>query len=217
MFKITGLFLIFFSIAVKAQEPQFKGSMSNFLKDNIIYPAYSLHNCIQGTVNIGFKLNNKGEVYYSAITKGIGTDLDDEALRLVRMSSGKWTLSQKHDTLALIIVPVNFVLNGYDCNKMTQNQIALAIKAYKDEEELTKVISNYYKNKEKGIAKPEDETKILRIKNELGIDDEYLQSRIDSGLKKYKQGDKQGACEDFNFVKYMGSTLADGWLSKYCK
>lgn len=217
MFKIVTLFLFFFAVAANAQEPQFKGGLASFLKSNTVYPSYSLHNCIQGTVNVGFKLNAKGQVYYSTVTKGIGTDLDDEALRLIRMSSGKWTVAQKHDTLALIIVPVNFVLNGYDCSRQSQNETALAIRAYKDQEELTKVVSNYYKNKEMGTAKPEDEAKIFRIKNELEIDDEYLQSRIAAGLKKYRQGDKQGACEDFNFVKYMGSTLADSWLSKYCK
>ncbi|WP_379085944.1 energy transducer TonB [Pedobacter sp. UC225_65] len=217
MFKIVAIFLLSISVAVKAQQPQLKGGLSTFLKNNTVYPAYSLHNCIQGTVSIGFKLNTKGEVYYSTINSGIGTDLDVEALRLIRMSSGKWILPQKYDTLALVIVPVNFELSGYDCNRRSPTEIALAIKAYKDEEELTNVISNFYKNKEKGNYKPEDEAKVLRIKRDLNIDDEYLQSRVDAGLKKYKQGDKQGACEDFNFVKYMGSAMADDWLSKYCK
>ena len=161
--------------------------------------------------------NNKGEVYFSKITSGIGTDLDTEALRLVRMSSGKWTVPNTHDTTSLLIVPVNFTLSGYDCNRKTKSEIALAIKAYKDDEELTNVITNYYQNIERGTAKAEDEVKILSIKNQLGIDDEYLEERIDAGLKKIKQGDRQGACEEFNFVKYMGSDKANALLDKYCK
>ncbi|MNI76004.1 hypothetical protein D3C73_1322000 [compost metagenome] len=57
----------------------------------------------------------------------------------------------------------------------------------------------------------------MAIKSQLGIDDEYLDDRIKMGLKKIKQGDKQGACEDFLFVKYMGSKKADDYLVKYCK
>lgn len=217
MLKIVTTFLIFFTLASQAQEPQLKGGLADFLKRNTIYPGYSLQYCIQGTVHVGFKLNTKGEVYYSTVTKGIGTDLDDEALRLIRLSSGKWILPKKPDTLALIIVPVNFVLNGHDCNGKSPREIASAIKAYKDQEELINVVANFYKNKEKGTYKSIDEGKILRIKQDLEIDDDYLQHRVDAGLKKYKQGDKQGACEDFNFVKYMGSPLAEKWLAKYCK
>ncbi|RZL33987.1 MAG: energy transducer TonB, partial [Pedobacter sp.] len=179
--------------------------------------SYSKSNCLQGTINVGFKLNTKGEVYYSLVTSGLGTDLDVEALRLIRLSSRKWTVPKTHDTTALLVVPINFTLNGYDCDRVSKADIAFAIKVYKDEEELTKVVTNYYQNKEKGTAKLEDEARVLLIKNQLGIDDEYLGERIDAGLKKIKQGDKQGACEDFNFVKYMGSDKANDWLTKYCK
>ena len=216
MYKLLT-FLLFISLSVKAQQPELKGGLSSFVKSNTIYPAYSLKNCIEGTVHVGFKLDVQGNVYYSTVTKGIGTDLDDEALRLIRLTNGKWTVSSNHDSLALIVVPVNFKLSGYDCNYKIKSEIALAIKVYNDNEELKKVVLNFYRNKENGTSRPEDEVKILRIKNELEIDEEYLNSRIELGLKKIKQGDKQGACEDFNFVKYMGSDKANDWLNKYCK
>lgn len=217
MRRIIAIILLLVSAFAQAQQPSLKGGLTNFVKRNIIYPPYSLHNCIQGTVNVGFKLNEKGEVYYTTINKGIGTDLDDEALRLVRMSTGKWTVPIGHDTTALLVVPVNFKLDGYDCRLMSQNDIALAVKAYKDEQELINVVLNFYRNKEKGNYKPEDLPKISRIKSELGIDEDYLENRINAGLRKYKQGDKLGACEEFNFVKYMGSKKADEQLAKYCK
>lgn len=217
MYKLATVFLMLISISVKAQQPELKGGLLTFVKNNTIYPPYSLYNCIQGIVNVGFKLNTNGEVYYSTVTNGVGTDLDDEALRLIRMSSRKWTVSNTYDTTALLIVPINFSLSGYDCDRKSKAAIALAIKAYRDEEELTNVVTNFYQNKENGTFKPEDEIKITQIKTQLGIDDEYLEERISTGLKKIKQGDKQGACEDFNFVKYMGSDKANDWLIKYCK
>lgn len=217
MFRILAVFLILVSFSVKAQQPQLKGGLSAFLKDNTIYPAYSLHNCIQGTVKVGFKVNAKGDVYFTEITNGIGADLDEEALRLIKMSSGKWEVPIAHDTTTLIVVPVNFALNGYDCEQKSKAEIALAIKSYKDQEEIKYAIINFYRNKEKGVAKPEDEARILKLKEEIGIDEDYLDDKIETALKKYKQGDRQGACEDFNFVKYMGSDKANDWLNKYCK
>lgn len=217
MYKLVTAVLIFISFSVKAQQPEMKGGLANFIKSNTIYPAYSLQNCITGTVNVGFKLNSKGHIYYSTVVKGIGTDLDEEALRLIRLTNGKWTVSSKADSLALIVVPVNFSVNSRDCSYKIKAEIAMAIKAYQDEEELKKVVLNFYRNKEKGLAKPEDELKILRIKDDLNIDDEYLNAKIEMGLKKFKQGDLLGACEDFNFVKYMGSDKANSMLAKYCK
>jgi TonB family protein len=217
MLNFITSFLLLFSFSAQAQPPEMKGGLPNFFKSNIIYPNYSRQNCIQGAVDVGFKLNAKGEVYFSTINKGMGTDLDDEALRLIRLTSGKWIMPSTHDSLVLLVVKVNFSLQGFECVSKDKREIAQAIAAYRAEEELASVVINFYKNKEKGSFKAEDEAKILRIKNELEITDEYLANKIESGLKKIKQGDKQGACEDFNFVKYMGSDAANELLAKYCK
>lgn len=214
--NILTVLLLLVSMSVEAQEPQLVGGFSSFLKDNTVYPPYSMQNCIQGTVDVGFKINKKGEVFYATVTKGIGTDLDDEALRLIKLSSGKWEVPSSHDTLSLILIPMSFSLKNYGCETKDKNTIAMAIRAYKAKTELTSVILNYYRNKEKGTHNAEDEPKILQLKDQLEIDDEFLESKISAGLKKLRQGDKKGACDDFNFVKYMGSDKANAHLSKYC-
>jgi TonB family protein len=217
MKKLLTICLIL-SCTVAMAQVQFKTGPSGFaafLKNNTIYPPFSKGNCIQGTVNISFKLDQKGQIYSSKVTRGIGTDLDDEALRLVRLSSGKWQVPAGYDTTISVVVPVNFKLAGYNCENKTATEIKESIAAYQANEGLTNAVINFYKNI--GEAKPGQEQKILAIKAQLGIDDEYLDEVIKSGLKKIKQGDKQGACEDFNFVKNMGSNQASAYLAKYCK
>ncbi|WP_316798829.1 energy transducer TonB [Pedobacter frigidisoli] len=217
MRKLIILCLLLYSGASMAQL-QFKSGktgFATFLRDKMIYPGFSKDNCIQGTVNISFKLDEKGRVYSSKVSKGILSELDEEALRLIRMSSGKWQVPAGYDTTASVVVPVNFRLSGYNCEGKSSSDIQEAIRNYQAEEGLTNSVINFYKNIDQ--AKPGQEAQIIAIKNQLGIDDDYLRSRIDSGMKKIKQGDKQGACEDFLFVKYMGSKLADEFLLKYCK
>lgn len=216
MAKILLAFFVLSAFTLKGQ-PVIKGGLEAFVIANHIYPRYSLHNCIQGTVTISFKLNKSGEVYYSKISSGIGTDLDDEALRLIRMSSGKWIVPQNHDTAVSLIAPIKFSLSGYNCSDKDPQDIKRAIMAYRSNEALTSSILNFYKNKEKGTYRQEEETRFLTLKNELGYDDAYFKERIADGLKKLRQKDRQGACEDFLFVKYMGSDLADEMLTKYCK
>jgi TonB family protein len=215
MARIFLALFLFSGLALRAQ-PALKGGLENFVVNNKVYPLYSLHNCIQGSVTIGFKLNDQGEVYYSEIRSGVGTDLDDEALRLIRMSSGKWTVPQGHDSTIVIIAPINFKLSGYDCADKSTEEILEAIRNYKTNKGLTDAVLNFYRNKAAGKFSREEESKIVALKTSLGYDDDYLNNRIADGRKKLKQKDKQGACEDFLFVKYMGSDLADDLLAKYC-
>ncbi|MNK05697.1 Gram-negative bacterial tonB protein [compost metagenome] len=216
MTRILLAFFVLSAFTLKAQ-PVIKGGLEKFVTANNIYPRYSLHNCIQGTVIISFKVNKGGEVYESKVSSGIGTDLDDEALRLIRMSSGKWIVPQDHDTTVSLIAPIKFNLSGYDCDQKRPEDIKRAIIAYKTSEDLTNSIQNFYKNKEKGTYREDEEPRFVALKEELGYDDAYFKERISDGLKKIKQKDKQGACEDFLFVKYMGSNLANEMLEKYCK
>jgi TonB family protein len=210
------LFLLLIAGLGTHSQPKIKGGLEAFVLKNTVYPPYSLQNCIEGTVKISFKLDNKGAVYYSAIVSGIGTDLDDEALRLIRMSSGKWEVPANYDRTISLVVPINFKLSGYNCGNKSPAQIQQAISAYQSSEGLTNAVLNFYRNKNKGVYDKADESKILALKKELGYDDEFLKQKIADGKAKLKQNDKQGACEDFQFVKNMGSALADDLIKEYC-
>lgn len=216
MGRILLLCFLLFGFSVQSQ-PSLKGGLETFVRNNKVYPPYSLQNCIQGVVNIGFKLNHKGEVFYSTIRSGVGTDLDQEALRLIRLSSGKWDVPKNHDTTVVLIAPMAFELTGYGCELKTKTDIDLAIANYKSNEGITEVVLNFYKNKGKTAHTPKDEARFSRLKEELGYNERYFQERIDDGKRKLKQKDQQGACEDFMFVKNMGSSLADEFIAQYCR
>lgn len=144
---MARIFLVFFllsGLSLNAQ-PVLKGGLESFVANNKVYPLYSLQNCIDGSVTIGFKLNKNGEVYYSEIRKGVGTDLDDEALRLIRTSSGRWTVPQDHDSTVVIIAPINFKLSGYDCANKSKEEILEAIRNYKNNRGLTDAVLNFYR------------------------------------------------------------------------
>ena len=215
MRKILVLFFLFITFSAVAQ-PQIKGGLEAFIKANLIYPPYSLQNCLEGSVTIAFKLTKAGEVYQSSVQSGIGTDLDDEALRLIRRSTGKWIMPAGYDTSVVVIAPVNFKLEGYNCGNRTKADKQRAIAAYQASEGLTDAILNFYKNKEAGTYKKEEEARFLQLKKELGYDKVFMERKIAAGMKKLEQNDKQGACEDFQFVKHMGFDLADQYLKKYC-
>ncbi len=216
------IFVLFFNItSLFADEPPvFKGgqkSLATFIYNNLIYPDYSRDNCLQGTVQVSFKINQQGKIYYSEVKKGFGIDLDQEALRVVRLTSGRWIMPANHDTLVSMVLPVNFTLKGYKCEQRTKDEINAAISAYHAREGMSMVIFNYYDKKNPGNYNEADEIRIQAIKMQLGYDDKFIERLIKQAQRKLKQGDSQGACEDFQMVRLVGSDRAVNLIEQHCK
>jgi len=219
--------LIFFQTFVSAftaaqDQPQFKGgsqALTSFLSQNLIYPDYSKQNCISGTIQVSFNINKNNKPVNVKVQKGFGIDLDDEAIRLVKLTAGKWILPANHDIHTTLILPVNFNLNQFNnnCGTRTRADIDQAIAAYKAREALVNAVTNYYENKYAGKADVAKEPEILALKKQLGLDDDYADEVVSQANQKLKQGDKEGACEDWKFVRNIGSNKADAYLAKYCK
>lgn len=214
---VIGLQILF---SLAAEEPEFKGgkkALFSFLANNQIYPAYSKDNCIQGTIAVSFKLNKAGEVYESEIKDGFGVDLDQEALRLVRLTSGRWKVPATHDTTISLVLPVNFSLKEFDCEQRPRDEVSKAIAAYKSRLSLTEAITNYYRNKAEGKPDLEEEITIIQLKGQLGYDEKFIDRTLKAAIRKLKQGDKESACEDFIFIKNLGSDKADKQIQQNCK
>lgn len=216
------LFVLFCNIAsfFADEQPVFKGGQKNlatFIYNNLIYPEYSRDNCLQGTVQISFKLNQKGKIYYSEVKKGFGIDLDKEALRVVRLTSGRWIMPANHDTLVSMVLPVNFALKEYKCEQRSRDEINAAINAYHAREGMSLVIFNYYDKKTQDNYNVADDARIEALKMQLGYDDKFIDRLLKQTQRKLKQGDFQGACEDFQIIRMLGSNRSASFIEQYCK
>lgn len=205
---------------VQTDQPRYKGgenSLFSFIKNNQIYPEYSKANCLQGTIYINFKLNNRGKIYNSTVQKGFDTDLDVEALRLVRLTSDQWIIPVEYDTTTAITLPINFSLKDYNCEQRNKDEIKAAIAAYHARTDLTKAIFNFYDKKSMGQHNVEEEAGILALKVQLGYTEKYLERLLKQALRKLKQGDKEGGCEDLTIIHRLGSDIGKSSLQKTCK
>lgn len=221
---ITNWILTIWMVLVGAwyqdEIPIFRGgqrALEAFIEEKIVYPGYSKQNCIQGTIEVAFKLTSEGRVVNTQVQKGLGIDLDDEALRIVRLTSGNWVVPKGFDTTNVMVIPISFSLTDYNCGNRTAKEIREAINNYKAQEELTGAITNFYAKKESGSYNAGDEQKIEQLKEQLGYDDEYIDQVIKQAEQKIKQGDKEGACEDLQFIKKIGSNRADKLIEATCR
>jgi TonB family protein len=73
--------------------PEFEGGDSELLKyisDNIRYPEAPRRNKIEGTVMISFVLMSDGTIEGIKVIKKVSTELEQEAIRVVRSIPNKW-------------------------------------------------------------------------------------------------------------------------------
>ena len=210
--------LLMFAFKAYAQ-PQFKGGsneLSRFLSANLIYPEYSKQNCISGTIQVSFNIDGSGRLNHVKVYKGLGVDLDDEAIRVVKLTSGQWVVPAGHNVNENIILPVNFKPETTRCQSADAQSISHAIDAYRARQALVNAVTNYYSNKYLGKADTTKEQLIISLKAQLGFDDDFISDVLTQANTKLKQGDHDGACEDWLFIKNIGSSAADTMLSKYC-
>jgi len=214
-------FIIFFLLITSRfadDQPVFKGkNLTSFIYNVLIYPEYSRDNCLQGTVNVSFKLNKQGRIYQSEVQKGFGTDLDFEALRVVRLTSGKWIVPPDHDTLVSMVLPVNFTLRDFKCDQRSRDEINAAINAYQARRGMSEVIFNYYDKKEAGLVDEAGEIRMQALKYQLGYDEKFIDRLLKQAQRKLKQEDFEGACEDFQTIRMLGSDKSASFISQYCK
>jgi TonB family protein len=221
------MLLIFFKIwlmgisgVLAPDQPTFKGgtdALNTFISSRMIYPTFSKNNCLQGKIYVAFQLDKTGNVYNSKVQKGLGIDLDQEALRLIRLTSGKWEVPADYDINSQLVIPVSFSLKNYNCNDRSSDEIGKAVELYRNRLALENVVTNYYRNQYEGKINQQNEIEIINIKNDLGFDDKFINDKLREAKQKFKQGDKEGACESWYFVKYIGSNAADEMIAENCK
>ena len=212
------LMLMTVAFAGYTQQPAFKGgqqALDNFLSQKIIYPEYAKQNCISGTIKVGFVVDKNGKVINPKVIQGLGIDLDDEALRVVKLTSGKWVIPTNYQPLN-IVLPIRFEADRTVCG-ISNNDMNLAIANYKSQQNLEDAVTNYYKAKYLGKADTKHEAAIISLKKQLGYDDKFIDDVLEQAHEKLNQGDSEGACHDWTFIRNIGSNRADDLLAKYCK
>lgn len=91
---------LFFSLDVKAQSdsvyvsvsepPQFIGDYIKLLRKNLRYPQDAAKERIEGKVFLRFIIEKDGAITDMVVVKGVCPSLDEEAIRVIKLSSGNW-------------------------------------------------------------------------------------------------------------------------------
>jgi protein TonB len=96
--------------------PKFPGGMAafyKFLSTNIKYPKAAVENNIQGTVKVSFTIEKDGSITDPVVMQSAGSGLDEEALRVMRLSP-KWNPGMQEGKLVRVKynLPIKFALGA---------------------------------------------------------------------------------------------------------
>lgn len=100
---------------VVEQQPEFEGgyeAMLNFIRKHMIYPATARRMQIDGTVHVSFIVSRTGTISDVKVLRGIQTDCDNEAIRVVKlMPPWKPGTQNGKPVHVRFIMPIKFRLN----------------------------------------------------------------------------------------------------------
>lgn len=91
--------------------PEFQGSISKYLSENVKYPAIAIDNQIQGKVVCEFVVNRDGSIVDVLVLGPVHPSLDKEAVRVIK-SMPNWIPGMQRGKAVRVkyILPINFKL-----------------------------------------------------------------------------------------------------------
>ncbi|MVM31787.1 TonB family protein [Spirosoma sp. HMF4905] len=100
---------------VEDRMPVFSGGMlglKQFLSQNLQYPIRAQQASVEGQVVVSFSVCTDGTLCDYEVIKSVQPDLDREALRVVKKTSGRWIPGIQHGKKVQVnyVMPVNFSL-----------------------------------------------------------------------------------------------------------
>ncbi|WP_461491669.1 TonB family protein [Pontibacter sp. HJ8] len=101
------------------QMPQFKGGdgeMLKFLGSNIQYPKDARDNGLEGLAVLQFTVETDGTISDISPLKKLGRGTDEEAMRVIKLTSGHWTAGQQNGKAVRVhyTLPIRFALTEAD-------------------------------------------------------------------------------------------------------
>lgn len=78
------------------EEPKYDGDFRIFIAENTVYPKNAIDNEIEGKCYISFIVELNGNISDVKVAKGVPncTECDQEAIRVIKLSQGKWTAAK---------------------------------------------------------------------------------------------------------------------------
>jgi protein TonB len=95
--------------------PEFVGGQNGlnaFILASLHYPELAKESGISGTVFVSFKVDKKGNVSEVKVLRGIVAGCDEEAIRIIKLTAGKWKPGRQNGKTVSVLmnIPIQFTI-----------------------------------------------------------------------------------------------------------
>ncbi|QNF32542.1 TonB family protein [Adhaeribacter swui] len=196
-------------------------SIYQFLGSNIRYPVTASLNGVSGTVILSFIIRKDGKMDSLGVASNPGYGLDQEALRVIKMSANNWkpALIKNEAVACRVYFPVRFAsqnnnqISTPSLSPPAQPRVDKATRKLIEQAEQANVHYN------QGLDKYEQdklEEAIAAFDKALNIKPDHIPALQNRGIVKYKLKDVAGACADWQRIVNLGQSLPEA-LVNACK
>jgi TonB family protein len=171
-----------------AFKSDFSKSINDFLQKKMEYPFESYLWKIQGTEIVQFVVTAEGKLTGFKIINSISTEIDQEVIRTLKSTSGKWIPGTKNGE------PVDM-----------EQEVSMAFKIYPTDNFVEMAIWNYQKGNEFLFVKNNPKKALTFYNKAINFLPTEESLHAVRGFCKYRMGDENGADRDLE----MANLLAD--------
>ena len=162
-----------------------------FVQQNLKYPVASRTKCHQGILYVHFIVRKNGELDSVYALNSIDEQIDAEAQRVVRLSSGTWQPGEvdQQPVNVRLVLPITFQIGG-TCQRRVQRAIRRGSKQYGEENyaeaiaQFDKALSMEPSNTTALIQKGKAHLQLEQIEEACAMWEQVLLSEKASNLKK---------------------------------
>jgi len=179
--------------------PQFEGgdrALLNFIVKNVRYPADARENCMMGRVYLTFLVDKAGKVDSVSSVNVVYNSLNDEAKRVINLTSGHWKPGTQNDTPVAVhyLVPIIFKLEGAGCKEA--EDYYFEGNRYLNNNKLNKALENF--------------------QEAARMDPTYKDALYNCFQLSIKLNDTASACRYADKLKLLKMQNDDELIKKYC-
>ncbi len=178
---------------------QFKGGdneLHKYIVENTKYPKNAKQYCISGKVYVKFIVDSLGNLNTVEALNSLGYGCDEEAVRVIKSTTGKWKPGIKNNKPINIAykIPIRFEAN----------------------ENCLPFYFEYLEAGDKLFEKDKYHKAIIEYNKILEISPYNPDALFKRGLSKLSISDTAGACYDWNKIPKVLNDKAKAYLLKYC-
>jgi len=96
--ELNAEILEIYDVTKRAMFGVIENDLSKFLAQNIIYPVFAKENQVTGRIILDLTVETDGTISsIKSVGRKLGYGLEEEAIRVLKLTSGKWTSAEKEE------------------------------------------------------------------------------------------------------------------------